>query len=215
MNDERQSPEQLEKKIKEQRLIEATKRGYTGKGGRLHLILFTMGEPIVSMSEGGAAFDTHYLDDPYAEGWADNSLESARNAKELHERIQTMYMEYGPGLPMTNPFGENPEMVRLSQNTIGFHFDGLSRGMHLELKYDNLDNELTVHYKGYLVYKERKGELLAYAPFPEWEDCIDRLFKVAKKKSAWKKEEEFQKDVKEAEAEKTSWWEDLRRRWGI
>jgi hypothetical protein len=210
MNEERKSPEQFEEKIREQRLIEATKRGYTGKNGKLHLILFTLGEPIVAMSEGGATVDSHYLDDPYAEGWPDESLESARTAEQLRDRIQTMYMEYGPGLPMGDGEG-----IHFSQNTIGFHFDGLSRGMHLEIKYDNLDNEITVRYKGYLVYQERKGELRAYHPLEEWEGWIDRLFKAAKQRSGWKKEEEFQQDVERAEREKENWWQSLRRRWGI
>ena len=76
-------------------------------------------------------------------------------------------------------------------------------------------NKHCYNNKLYKVYKEMKGELLAYAPFEEWENCIDRLFKVAKQRSSWKKEEDFQEDVVAAEREKENWWRTLRRRWGI
>jgi hypothetical protein len=62
---------------------------------------------------------------------------------------------------------------------LGWIYDGLRQGLHLEIKYFNPENKLTVYYKGYEVYKEVSGELEAYAPFEEWEDPIKELYKVA------------------------------------
>lgn len=56
----------------------------------------------------------------------------------------------------------------------GYHFDGYSRGMHLEIKYIRDDTELTVLYKGYEVYREVNGELLCYVP-GEWEKMVNTL----------------------------------------
>jgi len=64
----------------------------------------------------------------------------------------------------------------------GWLFDGLGRGLHLEIKYTHSDKKLTVDYKGYRVYTEVAGDLDSYAPFPEWESVIEMLYKRAKER---------------------------------
>jgi hypothetical protein len=57
--------------------------------------------------------------------------------------------------------------------------------------------------------------LYAYAPFPEWEEKIERLYKAAKDEA--KKNKRF-KEVElgqEIERQKTKFWERLRLRWGL
>jgi len=97
----------------------------------------------------------------------------------------------------------------------GWHFDGLSRGIHLEILYLSGINKLTAYSKGFLVYEELRGDLYAYAPAPEWEDKIEMLYKQAKKRA-----EDMGFAIREAkEASKAervmTFLTDLRARWGI
>ena len=61
----------------------------------------------------------------------------------------------------------------------GWVYDGLSRGMHLEIKYIDHEKKLTVFYKGFEVFKEIAGDLEKYAPFSDWEDMIEKLHQNA------------------------------------
>jgi hypothetical protein len=87
--------------------------------------------------------------------------------------------------------------------------------MHLEIKYMEETSVFQVHYKGHEVYKEIKGHLMGYVPIPEWEQWIERLFKVAKPMEIQKRIEFAQEEAQEIEEEKASWLEDLRKRWGF
>lgn len=87
---------------------------------------------------------------------------------------------------LDDPFVEEEYMPTLNEAAIsneGYHFDGLSRGMHFEVKYMHGNSELTAYYKGYLVYKEIAGDLYAYAPFPEWENLVEPLYLEAEKRA--------------------------------
>jgi len=87
--------------------------------------------------------------------------------------------------------------------------------MHLEIKYIELENKLEVSYKGYLVYKEIRGELETYAPFPEWEDQIEKLYEVARELNKEKKKEAKKEHLAEKQREKMHWWEKVRLKWGL
>jgi hypothetical protein len=168
------SPEQ---RIKEQRMIEATGKGYTGAlNSKFGCILQFLGKPIKSHSS--PLFETSYLFDPYEV-----------NDDEM-------------------PTFDDGEMV----SELGFFFDGLSRGMHLEIKF--IDNDLTVNYKGYLVYKETSGDLEAYFPHPEWEKHIENLYSAAVKLQRQAKKESGQTKIKIEEAEKKAWLHSLWEKWG-
>ena len=200
--------EEIEQKIREQRTVEANKKGLVGQNGKIGVVLRMMGGPIVSQSEGGTYLDTNYI---YQE---EENEEEPRNALDMMTRIPTMDLD-GSTRPDTSEWSEMKDAIPYSTQNIGWHFDGLSRGMHIEIKYDDERSELTVHHKGYLVYKEIRGELVAYVPKEEWENWIEALYKKAKDIQRKVKEEEFENQVKEADKIKEGWWQELKKRWGV
>jgi hypothetical protein len=107
------------------------------------------------------------------------------------------------------PVFDEEEMTAIA----GHAFDGLSRGMHLEIK--NLENRLSVTYKGFPVYLEESGDLQRYVPFQEWEDQIERLYKVAAKLR--KEDKKVKKGMKEqvAERAKNKWFRRMFEKWGF
>jgi hypothetical protein len=123
------------------------------------------------------------------------------------------YLETEPPPPA------DPEAIPMFEdagsNVIGAVFDGLSRGMHLEIKYIKHSAELTVHYKGYLVYQEVAGDLYCFNPFPEWETMIEKLYVVAKKVHDQYQADMTERNYNEGVAEKAGFLERLRMRWGI
>lgn len=198
----------MEQRIREQRIVEANKKNLVGKNGKIGTILMTMGQPIVSHLEGGGYVDTHYIDTNPPE-----EKDDPRNNIELMRDIPSMGTENyerpsGPEWSEMGDAGSYDTMV------IGWHFDGLSRGMHMEIKYDDMISELSLHHKGYLSYKEIKGEIVCYVPGAEWEGWIDTLYKSAKEIRRRQQEEDFEKKVKEAEVNKSEWWRGIISRWG-
>jgi len=152
-------------KIKEQRLIEATRKNYLGvKNGKFGTILRNLGTKIVGHSS--PLFDSTPYIDPYDEEESDDL-----------------------------PTFDEEELT----TDLGYLFDGLSRGVHLEIKY--IDVTLTVHYKGYLVFMEKSGDLECFVPNDEWENKIEDLYRIAvKMQRETKKEALHNKVVKEEEA---------------
>lgn len=207
------TPEEIEDKIREKRILEATQKGLMGQNGKIGIVLKALGQPIISQSEGGGYVDSNYIDLDGTE--IQKSLYDIENTSEFLRNIPIMDVgenerpqsaEWEANMPCPKSYGTE---------TIGIHFDGLDRGMHLEIKYDDVSSELIVHYKGFVVYKEIKGELLSYAPYQEWERWIDSLYKIAKEKQRKIKEQEFEESVSLGEKEKKYWWEKIREKWGI
>lgn len=97
----------------------------------------------------------------------------------------------------------------------GYVFDGLSKGMHLEIKYCEVTNKLTADYKGYRVYTEVAGDLYSYAPFEEWEKMVDKLYKQALERQRKHKEKNEGRLIEEAQKEKLNFLQRLRLIWGI
>lgn len=94
---------------------------------------------------------------------------------------------------------EIPYFDNMESHFIGWLFDGLSRGIHLEIRYIENDSELTVYYKGNIIFKETNGEVTSYVP-GEWEDKIDSLYKIAFEK---KKKKDYQKlEMRKIESKK-------------
>jgi len=119
---------------------------------------------------------------------------------------------------LDDPFFEEEEIPLLQETSVideGWHFDGLNRGMHFEVRYLHGNTELTAYYKGYLVYKEIAGDLYSYAPFPEWEELVNTLYAEAERK-ADKQKEEFGEE-KEISLIRLGqmYLHKLRMRWGI
>lgn len=195
---------QKESAIKEKRTIEATKKNMMGPSGKLGIIVKAWGHPVMRESMGGLC-DANYLDDPY-----DDPVTT--------EYDTTVSGQNGPvawrdEIPEGN-FGAG-EAVDGNPNFEGYVFDGLSRGLHFEIHYKKMLHELKVYYKGFEVYKEVGGELEAYAPFPEWEGIVERLYKKAK--VVWQDNKQLEQEalMQEVNRRKHTFWQKLRMRWGI
>jgi hypothetical protein len=106
---------------------------------------------------------------------------------------------------------------------IGWVFDGLPWGMHLEIQLnaDVMNGEIIdyqsmkVYYKGYEVYKEESGELETYAPFDDWESLIDKLYKNALRKQEKEHDELFPIMEQRNDMAKKSFFQRLRYKWGF
>jgi hypothetical protein len=190
------SENQKEKVIREKRTIKATKKNLMGISGKIGLVAMTLGHPI--MRQGSGIMDVSFLEDPY-EDYSDTEYESTASGQ--------------PG-----PQAWKDEIKQADDDLVyeeGYVFDGLSRGMHLDIKYMYHNQRIEVTYKGYQVYKEIAGELFAYSPSKEWEDKIERLYKIAKVEAKQNKRFMEVQLGQEIERKKASFWERMRTRWGI
>jgi hypothetical protein len=194
---------QKEKVIRERRTSLAVKNNMMGPSGKIGIIVKALGNPI--MSQGSSYVDTYYLEDPYAD-FTDTEYEKTLSGQNGPVAWQDRILEDESGAGVVSD--DNP-------NFLGYVFDGLSRGIHIEIQYMRHEHTLKVYYKGYEVYKEIAGELEAYNPFPEWEESINKLYKNAKEKSKEIKEQEFAEFSEAVERKKTSFWQRLRMRWGV
>lgn len=201
--------EELEAKIREQRTVEANKKGLIGQNGKIGVVLRVFGSPIIGQSVGGVYIDTNRADfiPHYDE-------EDPKNSYELMRSIPIADVE-GIERPKGSDWADMNDPDPITTYNLGWHFDGLSRGMHLEILYKDDSSAFTVHHKGHLVYKELRGELMAYLPNDEWEGWIMRLSKSAREIMRQRKEKEFAAQVKVAERTKASWWESMKARWGV
>ena len=211
-----------EKRIKEQRLIEATRKGFTGLSGKFGIILKHLGQPIIAQNDA-----MHF--NGYIGRVASSNQLPWHDPEEIdHNELPTMEMLDVLGNPIEEPMGAEWTSKTKSRtggrtNHVGMYFDGLKYSMHLAIKYTDLKDEyghnswteLEVTYKGYSVYKEIKGELAAYVPNTEWEEKIEKLFKIAKEKEDQFRDEERQERIKEAKQKKNEWIQKLRTLWGI
>lgn len=199
-----------EQLIKQKRTEEALVKGFIGLDGKIGLIVKNLGQPIIDQSQGwlgGYGFSATELpnyettevdpNDPYQ---IPTIIDAGDEEQELTGWMWT----------------ENRQSaLPVSMQQLGWHFDGLSRGMHLEIKYDKELTELTVHYKGYLVFKEKAGDLQAYNPNADWEQYIEKLYKIAKQKDNKAKQEIKIEKIENAKKNKKNWVQKLRETWGI
>ena len=181
--------------IRDQRTIDATKKNLMGPSGKLGIILQAFGSPIIK--QGTGLVDIGYLDNPYDD---------------------YVHTDYSPTLSeQQGPIMHRDEILDLNDENIyneGLIFDGLSRGLHVEIVYWHNINEIKVSYKGFEVYKEVAGELDGYAPFPDWENLIEKLYKSAKEKMKKIKKEQDAEMAEKIEIKKKDFWQKLRLKWG-
>ena len=120
---------------------------------------------------------------------------------------------------LDDPYETPEETIPTSEDEYiweeGLAFDGLSIGVHIEIIYNHNEKKLSATYKGYPVYIEIAGELHTYAPFPEWETQIDKLYDLAHRRREKRKGELRLSVEEQVEAEKMSFLQRLRMRWGI
>ena len=171
-----------EKRIKEQRVIEAAGKNLMGASGKLGSICRYLGEAI--MGVGGSLYDSYEYD--FDNGWGE----------EDPDELPTMEVD-------------------TSVYNMGYLFDGLSRGMHLEIKYLAYEKKLTCNYEGYEVYQEVEGDLRAYAPRPEWETLIDNLYKITQTTARKKKKQQAAEEKAKMKAYGLGFLQKLKDRWGL
>lgn len=200
-----------EKRIKEQRTIEATNKGLMGISGKLGLIVRTIGQPIINQTENG--FDEFI-------GYSSNPFSSYYNIEEDQNEIKTMEVLDAFGMPIQEPNSSEWDQNRTNRinqsiKTIGWIFDSLNSGINLEIKYFLENALLTVQYNGIYVFKECEGDLITYVPEQTWELKINSLFEKAKKLNEKKRNIEKEKKVEQQKREKENWLEKLRKNWGF
>lgn len=188
--------EQKERVVREKRTIEATKKNLMGPMGKLGIIVRNLGSPIIR--QGTGFFEESFLDDPY-EDFKDDVYETTASNQQ-------------------GPLAYKDEILDLSDDFVqneGYIFDGLSRGMHMEIQYHGSNHKLTVTYQGFVVYKEIAGELEAYAPNQEWEDMIERLYTAAKKQEKFSDKQKRLELAEKVKEKKMTFWNRLKQRWGL
>lgn len=190
-----------EKRIREERIIEATRKGLVGFEGKFGVIVSSLGKPIVSQNASAGIFSSTPINLGHEE-IDDDELPVV----EIHDINEPQGSEWTP---------KRGRRTYASLSEVGWHFDGLSRGMHMEIWYEPESCEIKVTYKGYLVYKDIKSEIQCYAPFPEWEEKIDMLFELARKIQRKNRELEKQERNEKSEKKKLTWLQRFRLQWGI
>lgn len=180
--------------IKEKRTIEATRKNLMGPSGKFGVILQSFGSPIIR--QGSSLFDQNFLE-----------MES-----------DSTYTEYASTLSgQKGPVAYRDEILTFDDfiSNEGLVFDGLSRGVHLEIIYWSTENKLNVTYKGYTVYLEISGELESYVPFEEWESIVDKMFISAKERAKQMKKQKELEFSEKVSSSKKGFLELLRKKWGI
>jgi hypothetical protein len=182
--------------IREKRTLEATKKNLMGPSGKFGVILQVFGSPIIR--QGSGLYDSNLLED--------------------YNEIDDEYRYESTASGQKGPLVDKGEIDNLDFDFIqneGVLFDGLSKGVNLEIIYWQSSNQLKVSYKGHVVYLEVAGELEGYVPFDEWENIINRLFEISKNKL---KDKNIIKEKEQKEAinkNKFKFLENIKKRWGI
>lgn len=143
------------KKVIQSRTIEATKKNVNTK---LVCIARNYGSPIIG----------HYYDAPLSnEDWSnfnnpDKDWYAVSDAEE--ETLPRLGYIYD-----SLKLGKNVEIVVMAKET-------RSKTGRSELE---KPTKVKCCYNGYTVYHEEDGRLMCYAPFPEWEEHIDKIYRNA------------------------------------
>jgi hypothetical protein len=177
--------------IREQRTIEAMRKGYMGAEGKLSRIAKIFGEPIMKQGRKSGAWSmdrTAYIDPTNIVD--ENSI------------------------PMIDP----EEWDEIEQNVIsyqiGWKYDGMRRSLHLEITWNDDIRVLKTYYKGNLVYAESGGDLDGYTP-GEWEDIVESLYEEAKKKDRANRKEDNKEIAKVAQTKQKEFLDAMKLKWGI
>lgn len=102
-----------------------------------------------------------------------------------------------------------------SSYEIGLMFEGLPKGVNMNIYVYFYNREIICEYEGNKVYKEVNGELEGYVPNPLWEKKIESLYDTAKKLEKRRKPIEKQRIANEANKKRKEILEDYKNRWGL
>lgn len=97
---------------------------------------------------------------------------------------------------------------------VGWHFDGMSRGIHMEILWKADHREVKCYWKGNLVYKEIGGDLDGYAP-GEWEAELEKLSEQTKKTERQDRKEKSKVAGIEAKQKQKEFLDAMKLKWGI
>lgn len=202
--------EDKELKIKEFRTTQAKKKNLMGLNGKFGYILAAIGQPIILHAESGGLFDQTFLESEEESQESDLS----GTPEEIMAQIPTADSD------LQNPpegweWSSDRAMQLFDEQKVGWHFDGLSRGMHLEITYQGTEKNLLVHYKGFLVYKEHSGDLRTYVPHDDWENMIETLYKFSVKILKKRSQLKLINKNKKSQLKKDTWLNKLWNRWGF
>lgn len=105
----------------------------------------------------------------------------------------------------------------MDQNTelLGWYYESLGIGINLEIFIFDNDKKIKVIYNGKNVYEETSGDLEMYVPYKEWEDAIEKIFKLSKAKEKDKKQVSKENIKIEFERKKKNLLDELNYKWGI
>lgn len=203
-----------EKKIIEQRTIEACRKEYMGVSGKLGTILRHLGEPMYTHNPGAGSGAWDDL------GYNSNTLDSYYNIEDDEPKIETMETYDINGDPVQVPMSSewNQDVVTRKSyqvDRIGWYFQSLTSGINLELQYTDNNKELIVNYKGYNVYKEVGGELHCFVPSEDWEQPVEQFFKRAKKAENKNRIKEKEENIVKSTKNKEKWMEKMAKFWGM
>jgi hypothetical protein len=98
---------------------------------------------------------------------------------------------------------------------IGWHYESLRIGINLEIFIFDNDKKIKVIYNGNNVYEETSGDLDMYVPYNEWEEAIEKIFKISKIIEKDKKQVSKENLKIEFERRKKNLLAELNYKWGV
>lgn len=102
----------------------------------------------------------------------------------------------------------------VSSYEIGYNFDGLTRGINLNIMCNDQLSTIKLYYDGYCYYEEENNQLLRYVPNGLIEKQIDSLYGVVEEKVKEKYRQMKVEEIKEASKIEKEEIRRLREKWG-
>ena len=103
-----------------------------------------------------------------------------------------------------------------ASHQIGWHFDGLRRGVHMEISWNEETRDLKCYWRGYLVYREFGNELDGYVPDKEgWEKIVEELYESTRKKERTNRKEQAKFVNVAARRQQKEFLDEMKLKWGI
>lgn len=103
----------------------------------------------------------------------------------------------------------------LQSYEVGSQFEGLSSGINMTISVQYHLREIVVRWQGKIVYKELSGELEGYVPDLSWEDKIEELYEIARKKERRMRPLEREQLIESTTKKKKEIMEYLKNKWGL
>ena len=199
--------EDLERRVRESRINEATKKHLIGVNGKIAIVVRGLGSPVIAQYDGSQFYDImnseEYLGDPFEEIVQEDHIPTTNFNDEFYPELEGW------------EWSERPRVQEATTDLHSFHFNGISRGMHLEISLYPDTAEIKALYRGQQVYQEIRGELMSYVPNDEWEECINKLYPTALAATKQRSQESSLDKMEEQEKIKDNWLTTFKKLWGI